>query len=116
VRLVVLVKLDAAKSADFTYAEVNAAIWTTIEPTVAIATICIPSLRLFFRREGSQPNPVTKSVAGSAQRNTSVESGDEMVQGGKLPSISNAGSRHDASSKPVGDTHRSGTKGVSFRE
>lgn len=52
VRLVALLQLNApAKMADFTYNIIDVAVWTTIEPTVAIVAVCIPSVRTLYRRK-----------------------------------------------------------------
>ncbi|KAK4893202.1 hypothetical protein LTR27_008323 [Elasticomyces elasticus] len=53
VRLVVLLDLGH-KGPDVTYHLTDAAIWTTIEPTVAIVAICIPSVRNLTRSREPQ--------------------------------------------------------------
>ena len=53
VRLVVLLDLKHP-DLDATFNLADAAIWTTIEPTVAIVTICIPSVRNLSRKRRQQ--------------------------------------------------------------
>ncbi|KAK5124276.1 hypothetical protein LTR85_001979 [Meristemomyces frigidus] len=72
IRLVALVRLES-QGPDITYTEVQAAIWTTVEPAAAIVAACIPSVRSLYRTSRSRsqldlPEALDQSASHSATR------------------------------------------------
>lgn len=68
---------------------VDPAVWTTIEPTVAIVTVCIPSVRSLYRAKRRTPGNTSASTTNPAS-NFSVQevakySPEEDVEIGELP-------------------------------
>ncbi|KAK4962539.1 hypothetical protein LTR10_000165 [Elasticomyces elasticus] len=70
VRLVVLLDIGHI-GPDLTYHLTDAAIWTTIEPTVAIVAICIPSVRNLTRSREPQGTDGRSESGSSAIQLTS---------------------------------------------
>lgn len=83
---------------------VHPAVWTTIEPTVAIVTVCIPSVRSLYRAKRRTPGNTSASTTNpgtnfSVQEVAKFGSSEEDVEIGELPATrSQEGLRDNAQS------------------
>lgn len=90
IRLVALLEVSAGnKALDFTYNIVDVAVWTTIEPTVAILAVCIPSVRTLYRRNrhSQQPTNISTTLGNaSSVRELKSTTQDSDMESAEPPS------------------------------